>query len=353
MNGAAAARRALVARSLDHHAPALLADASGDVVAVGVGTPVRGGVRFEEPCVTVFVRRKLPPRRLSPSRLLPRSLTAVDGTDLAVDVLELGVPTAPPPLVVPSPAAPPSAPPSAPASASVSPAALRRQVRPGRGGLSAAHWRFPAGTLTCGVIDATDLRTVYALSCNHVFGQLGGAVFGDPVLQPSRLDGGTGADAVGGFTRSAPLAFGDDTAQLADASLAYCPGDLVPGEVEGVGLVDGQREAADLRPGEGVFKVGRTTGLTHGQVLATGAWARIDYSALGFRGRSVLYRGQIVTTGMGAYGDSGSLLLDLDRRGVGLLFSGGHGGTLHNPLTAVTALLNVFVPTRRPGGPRS
>lgn len=344
MTGAVeAARRTLVARSLDRHAPALLADASGDVVAVGVGTPVRGGVRREEPCVTVFVRRKLPPRLLSPSRLLPRSVTAVDGTELGVDVLELGVPTAPPPLAVPvaSVASVPSVP----------TAGLRGRVRPGRGGSSAAHWRFPAGTLTCGVVDATDLRTVYALSCNHVFGQMGGAVFGDPVLQPCRLDGGTLTDAVGGFTRSAPLVFGGGTAQLADASLAYCPGDVVPGEIEGVGPVDGQREAADLRPGEWVFKVGRTTGLTHGQVLATGAWARIDYSALGFRDRSVLYRSQIVTTGMGAYGDSGSLLLDLDRRGVGLLFSGGHGGTLHNPLAAVTALLDVFIPTRRPGGP--
>jgi hypothetical protein len=57
------------------------------VVGVAIGTCTRGGSRSEEPCLVVFVDRKLPERALGPGALLPRELDGVP-----VDVVEVGRP---------------------------------------------------------------------------------------------------------------------------------------------------------------------------------------------------------------------------------------------------------------------
>jgi hypothetical protein len=99
----------------------------------------------------------------------------------------------------------------------------------------------------------------------------------------------------------------------------------------------------DLTVGEPVWKVGRTTGLTEGSIVAVGVHARVDYSSLGF-GHVALLEDVIMTSPMSAYGDSGSLLVDGERRAVGMLFGGTARVTLYCSTSAVLAELAINLP---------
>jgi len=85
-----------------------------------------------------------------------------------------------------------------------------------------------------------------------------------------------------------------------------------------------------------VQKTGRTTGHTQGFVTQIDATVRIDYE-----GPSALFAGQIVASPMSQGGDSGSAVLDMDRRVVGLLFAGSDAATIFNPIGEVLTALNV------------
>jgi hypothetical protein len=89
--------------------------------------------------------------------------------------------------------------------------------------------------------------------------------------------------------------------------------------------------------GQLVVKVGRTTQVTIGRVLAVDATITVLYPA-----GTALYRHQIITTVMSAGGDSGSLLMTapaLDA--VGLLFAGSSVITIFNHISEVEVALGV------------
>jgi hypothetical protein len=130
---------------------------------------------------------------------------------------------------------------------------------------------------------------------------------------------------------------------VADASLAWCPPGTGAAFVAGAGAVAGVRRRA-LVPGDPVHKVGRTTGLTFGTVLAVHATVAVDYSWIGLPEGTAWYREQIVTSPMSAYGDSGALLLDAAGLAAGLLFGGSLTCTLFNPINAVLEILGVALP---------
>jgi len=95
------------------------------------------------------------------------------------------------------------------------------------------------------------------------------------------------------------------------------------------------------RPGDIVHKVGRTTGLTEGPVLAVDVSMRVAYHFPGFPAGTAMFVRQIIAHVPCAYGDSGSLLLDGQNRAVGLLFGGTEGHTYFNPFTEVEKALDV------------
>jgi hypothetical protein len=82
--------------------------------------------------------------------------------------------------------------------------------------------------------------------------------------------------------------------------------------------------------------MGRSTGHTTGTITQLDATVRIDYE-----GPSALYTGQVVASPMSKGGDSGSAVLDMDRRVVGLLFAGSDAATIVNPIDEVFSALNV------------
>jgi len=103
----------------------------------------------------------------------------------------------------------------------------------------------------------------------------------------------------------------------------------------GVAMPRGIDQAA---VGQQVLKVGRTTQVTIGRVLAVDATVSVFYGAPGV----AVFRHQILTTAMSAGGDSGSLLMStpaLDA--VGLLFAGSPFITIYNHISEVEVALGV------------
>lgn len=86
--------------------------------------------------------------------------------------------------------------------------------------------------------------------------------------------------------------------------------------------------------GDIVRKSGRTTGVTRGRIVGINATSNVGYDQ-----GTARFQNQVVIQGIGgefsAGGDSGSLILSEDLRPVCLLFAGGGGQTIANPIAYV------------------
>ncbi|MQY54883.1 MAG: hypothetical protein GH149_06350 [Methanosarcinales archaeon] len=209
--------------------------------------------------------------------------------------------------------------------------------RPAFPGCSIGHYRITAGTFGCMVQDKRT-HAFKILSNNHVLANTNAARIGDPILQPGRYDGGIyPRDMIAKLEKFVPLSA--STYNLVDAAVAG-PINLryVIASIARLGIPTGTAQA---RLGWTVYKAGRTTQLTSGRVTATNASVKVGYGG----GITLLFRNQILTTRMGAGGDSGSLLVDPYKRAVGLLFAGSSTITVHNHITNVLMALGVEMVT--------
>ena len=190
-----------------------------------------------------------------------------------------------------------------------------------------------SGTLGSLVTDGT---TTYILSNNHVLAASNLGKPGDLILQPGPFDGGVfPADGVATLERFEPIVFGMSGYNLVDAAVArptYSRN--VTSSIIGVVMPRGVDQAF---VGSAVIKVGRTTQVTAGRVLAVNATVLVG----GYPGGTAQFRHQILTTAMSAGGDSGSLLMDANLSAVGLLFAGSARITIHNHIGNVEAALGV------------
>lgn len=317
------------------HTSSLLA--RKNVVACGVGYKERDGVLLEEPVVIVGVTHKVPRAQLAPEDLVPQTLDSVRTDVQAVGRFRAW---------------------------QLSPTERHRPAVPG---ISCGHVDVTAGTLGCLVRRGNEL---FILSNNHVLANTGQASAGDPILQPARYDGGTLDDQIATLAEWVPLqtsvgqsdctlanlaasalnlvanASGSSTRLQAvrtqqaenkvDAALArpLAPA-LVGPEILGIGIPRGVRQGT---LGTRVQKSGRTTGVTTGRIVQVDVTVNVDYL-----GENVAFTGQFMATGMSSGGDSGSVVLDMDRYVVGLLFAGSDMATLINPIQLVLGALNVEV----------
>jgi hypothetical protein len=171
------------------------------------------------------------------------------------------------------------------------------------------------------------------LSNNHVLanattGRDNRARIGDPILQPGAVDGGTlQHDRIAWLYRYVPLKDNDYNVVDAAVALPFSPNLVVP-FILGIGSVYGTvlPKVAML-----VKKSGRTTGVTHGIIIATDVIIDIDYG----NGRTLTFKDQIITTNISAGGDSGSVVLNESNWAVGLLFAGSLLITVVNPIDEV------------------
>jgi hypothetical protein len=237
----------------------------------------------------------------------------------------------------------------------VSHASMQRRVRPALGGCSLGHPSVSSGTLGL-VVRRGDER--FILSNAHVLAGLNAGREGDPVLQPSHVDLGTDRDVIGHLARYEPLVLGDasagpggDTFNRMDAALASVTSpDAVAEGVVGLGPIPAWRALADVPIGTPVAKVGRTSGLTTGFVLAVGVTYKIDYGLE----RPLVFTNQIMTTPMADGGDSGALLVGLgaQRSAVGLILGGSDRMTLATPIEVILKCFGVVAaPARWRAGP--
>lgn len=305
-----------------------------NTVAVGVGYKISGGVVTNELAVIVSVRRKVPAAELTEAELVPKTL---DGA--RTDVIETGDIVA-----FQDPKA---------------------RMRPARPGVSIGHFQITAGTLGCLVRKGGE---TYILSNNHVLANSNNAQLGDPIWQPGRADNGTSADQIGALAEFVPLAFDGETppappgngcSPLAallglaapkpqavnvpgdnkvDCALARpTTPDLVSPDILGIGVPAGVGTAT---LGTAVQKSGRTTGYTTGTISQIDVRVSVNYG-----GPTATFTGQLMAGAMSQGGDSGSAVLDMQKRVVGLLYAGSATTTILNPIQAVISALGIEIVT--------
>jgi hypothetical protein len=220
------------------------------------------------------------------------------------------------------------------------------RIRPLRIGFSVGHVQVTAGTLGAFVQDTSQTMI---LSNNHVLANENNANPGDDVLQPGRFDGGTDpADAVATLTRFIPLDFTNPN--VVDCAVAGVMNGVQfdAANLDALGQLAGVR-TTPLGMNEPVAKIGRTTGVTQGVVIAV----ELDNVSVGYDAGDAVFDNQIEiqTSGGGPFsqgGDSGSLIVDGNQQAIALLFAGSDTGgpnnlglTYANPIDAVFQALSV------------
>jgi len=253
-----------------------------NVVGSGVSLKVTKDYVTNVPCITVFVERKIRPMIHG---AIPERIEGIP-----TDVVETGKPILRH-YIIPSP---------------------RYPVPPG---YSIGHIRVTAGTFGCLVRDRTTGETLI-LSNNHVIANSNNARIGDPIVQPGPYDGGSHPrDTIAYLVKWKPIILRGNTVDAAVAR-PIRPNIVTPS----IPIIGVPRGVVRMnRVGVYVQKVGRTTQYTSGIVTAYNASIYpLNYPGIG----GVEFINCIVTTGMSSGGDSGSLLLDMDKRATGLLFAG-------------------------------
>ena len=204
-----------------------------------------------------------------------------------------------------------------------------------------------AGTIGARVTKGGD---VFALSNNHVYANKNQAKLGDNILQPGRVDGGSGpGDVIGTLHDFEPIKFCSPFPACPDnridAAIASTTTDALGNRTPRNGYGTPQSSTAKARLALKVQKYGRTTGHTLGQISGLNATMNV-----GFRDGTARFVGQIVISGRGfsAPGDSGSLIVtqgdgDKGRMPVGLLFAGSETTTLANPVDFVLQRFGVTI----------
>lgn len=222
------------------------------------------------------------------------------------------------------------------------------QCRPLRIGCSIGHYRATAGTLGL-FVRMRDNGEICLLSNNHVLALCNHAQRGDPILQPGRHDGGRrSSDVIGTLAQFIPISYAAGAVNFVDCAAATVSAAIDTQTLHGLGILD-TRAPTVAQLDVPVRKIGRTTGVTSGRVVAI----EVDNIKVMFKnGAQVVggarFDGQIVIEGVGEAafskpGDSGSLIVTDALEAIGLLFAGSDkGGTNGRRLTFANPVQSVL-----------
>ena len=324
-----------------------------NVVGVAAGYKISKGKRTKDLAVVVFVKSKVEASTLTRSQSIPKT---IDG--IPTDVVETGEIKA---LVTGSALDDP-----------------KSKFRPAPGGVSVGHYSITAGTLGKWVKYG---GVYHILSNNHVLANSNDASIGDNIIQQGKYDGGTNPyDKIAELADFIPINF--NGTNLVDVALAKVedgekpnlpiepdePSDCwvakiftayanfvakifnrqtrlqavipskigaraideyVDGSILNIGIPNGIIEG---EVGMDIKKMGRTTGLTHGEILYTDATIDVSYGESGI----ATFVDQLISGDMSAGGDSGSIIVTEDGiKIVGLLFAGSDTHTIFNRIQNV------------------
>jgi len=203
-----------------------------------------------------------------------------------------------------------------------------------------------------------------ALTNNHVGANSNDADIFDPWLQPGPHDGGAGDDILCELADFMPIVFSGGNCPIAgfvvsslnwlaarlgrktrlalqqatntvDCAIGYPLDEAdIDFEIPVIGRLI--PEVVEAAIGMQLQKFGRTTRYTTDKVIALGASLSVNYGV-----GVAMFERQIVAGPMSAGGDSGSLVLDMQNRPVGLLFAGSDQITIMNPIQLVLDALEV------------
>jgi hypothetical protein len=282
-----------------------------NVIGTGVGYKIVGGERTRTVCIRVYVRRKVPEGELRQSDVVPKEIHGV-ATDVIEDTFRIH-------QALP-----------------VSEHQRRRAIL--RGGISVGNTILGgSGTLGASVFDA---RTGHQLMLSnwHVLCGRTECTAGERIIQP-----GTGGDDTGTIWDVVARLWRFSLTEVVDAAVARVTGHrMLSQEILGIGR---PRGSATAMLGESVFKSGRTSGVTPGEVADVDADFDVDYSDLGMSDRH--FEHQIVIEGdrISLPGDSGSVWLNGRNEVIGLNFAGNDSGSRAdaNPISAVIDELGIVI----------
>lgn len=302
------------------------------VVGVDIAEKETGGQPTGELSIVVFVEKKLASSRVPTSQQIPEEIDGIK-TDVQELVIELQAGHAVR-LEGEYPLVDPAAYPTLSGGIGIGP--LRSVFLSPPDVPAAGNYVF-VGTLGAMVRDRASGATM-ALTNFHVACVNNTWSVGDRMVQPSLVDGGTGAGQFGSLTRAVLDASTDGAVITVDAGKTWSA------SVTGIGDVNGQAAATI---GMAVQKRGRTTEHTFGTVVSTDFSVSIDYGT-GVGVVLLTHQVRIQTdtsrsTRFSDHGDSGSVVVDSNRNVVGLLFAGSNDGTwtFANPIQAALDDLGV------------
>lgn len=307
------------------------------VVAVDIAEKETDGKKTGELSIVVFVEEKKPTSKLSKGAAIPQE---IDG--IKTDVQELTIELQPAYRQVEDAElfVDPADYPTLAGGISIGP---RRSVFLSPPDVPAPGNYVFVGTLGAMVRDRASGATM-ALTNFHVACVNNTWTVGDRMVQPSLVDGGAPTGEFGSLTRAVLSDNIDGAVITVDAAEPWTA------TVTGVGDINGSTPAT---VGMAVQKRGRTTEHTFGTVQSTDFTVNVNYgSDVGPRTLRHQIRIDTDTSRNPRFsnsGDSGSVVLDMSRNVVGLLFAGSTDGsmTFANPIQVALDELGVdlVVPT--------
>ena len=290
------------------------------IQGIGIAEKISDGEKLGVLAIKVYVAKKLPKSKVED--LVPKDL-CVPGVEarIATDVQEIGVVTKEPNTI---------------------------RVRPGYPGFGLGHVKIKVGTFGCLVRKKSDPNTLYILSNSHVLADEGTGSVGDPVIQPGAYDGGTApADAVAELSQWVPFNFTSaGFTNTVDAAIAKVKNKAsVTSAIRLLGVPAGVNMR--IRRAMRVQKTGRTTDYTQGIIQDINYRMALDYKRPdGGTGR-VGFQDLVLCTRFTDGGDSGSAVLDMKKKVVGLHFAGSPSSSIFNKIGNVLSLLDIAVVTTK------
>ena len=251
---------------------------------------IRKGQIVDEDVIRIYVENKVEETALKPSEVIPKSIT-IDGKEYRTDVVKIG---------------------KVKKADSLDP---KQKWRPAPTGVSTGRAdERSAGTVGWYMVDEDG--NIYAISNNHVWAKENLGKQGDPLVQPSTLDGGDpSTDVVYLLYDFVPISFtSSNTVDVAIATITSFQNVYM--SILNVGGIAGKRIPA---VGEQASKMGRSSGLTTGNVFDTSATLQVQYDS-----GTATFEDVIVINGNNIVqaGDSGSPVFTSQNEFIGLLFAG-------------------------------
>ena len=270
--------------------------------------------------IKVYVEKKLPKSKLEDPVPKDLCVPGVDGK-IETDVQEIGVVTKEPNTI---------------------------RVRPAIPGFGLGHVNIAVGTFGCLVRKTSDSDTLYILSNSHVLADEGTGSVGDPVIQPGAYDGGAAqADVIAELSQWIPFDFTSaGFPNTVDAAIARVKNKAsVTSAIRLIGIPAGvnKRIRHDMR----VQKTGRTTDYTQGIIQDINYRMALDYKRPGGGTGRVGLQDLVLCTRFTDSRDSGSAVLDMKNKVVGLHFAGSRSSSIFNKIGPVLRLLDIEVVTMK------